>query len=95
MTALRSSGRATRGLSGVLAGGLVALAIVMCLAQWLAGNSGSPGPGAVVVVGHLLAALAAVVLQVAAERSGGRTAVLASWSVLVLAAAVLWFGWWA
>jgi hypothetical protein len=48
-----------------------------------------------VVVGHLLAALAAVVLQVAAERSGGRTAVLASWSMLVLAAAVLWFGWWA
>jgi hypothetical protein len=95
VTALRSSGRATRELSGVLAGGLVALAIVMCLAQWLAGNSGSPGPGAAVVVGHLLAALVAVVLQVAAERSGGRTAVLASWSVLVLAAAVLWFGWWA
>jgi hypothetical protein len=95
VTEVRSSGRAARGLSGVLAAGLVALAIVMCLAQWLAGNSGSPGPGTAAVVGHLVAALAAVVLQLAAERSRGRTAVLASWSVLVLAAAVLWLGWWA
>ena len=99
MTALRprgriNSGRATRGLSGVLAGGLVALAIVMCLAEWWAGNSGLPGPGPAAVAGHVVAALAAVVLQLAAERSHGRAAVLASWSVLVLAAAVLWFGWW-
>ena len=95
MTALRSSGRAARGLSGVLAGGLVALSIVICVAQWLAGNSGSPGPGAAVVVGHLSAALAAVALQLAAERSGERIALLASCSVLVLAVGVLWFGWWA
>ena len=71
------------------------LAIVLCLAQWWAGNSGSPGPGATAVVGHVVAALAAVVLQLTAERSSGRTAVLASWSVLVLAGVVLWFGWWA
>ncbi len=94
MTSLRPSGRATRGLSGVLAGGLVALAIVLSLVQWFAGNTGFPGPGAAAVAGHVVAALAAIVLQLAAERSRGRTAVLASWSVLVLAAAVLWFGWW-
>jgi hypothetical protein len=77
----------------VLAGGLVALAITVCLAQWLAGTSGYPGPGSATVAGHLLAALAAVILQVAAERSHGRLATLAAWSVVVLAAAVLWFGW--
>jgi hypothetical protein len=100
MTALRfrerSFGqRATRGLSGVLAGGLVALALVVCAAQWLAGRSGFPGPGMATVAGHVVAALAAVALQLASARSRGRGAALASWAVLVLAAGVLWFGWWA
>jgi hypothetical protein len=87
--------RAPRGLSGVLAGGLVALASAVCVAQWLAGTSGRPGPGMATVVGHVVAALAAVVLQLAAERPLGRSAALASWSVLVITAGVLWFGWWA
>ncbi|MGH3855685.1 MAG: hypothetical protein ACRDR6_19790 [Pseudonocardiaceae bacterium] len=87
--------RAPRGLSGVLAGGLVALAIVVCVAQWLASASGRPGPGMVAVVGHGVAALAAVVLQLAAQRFRGRGGALASWSVLALAGVVLWFGWWA
>jgi len=92
----RSEGvRAPRGLSGVLAGGLVALASAVCVAQWLAGTSGRPGPGMATVVGHVVAALAAVVLQLAAERALGRSAALASWSVLVITAGVLWFGWWA
>jgi hypothetical protein len=43
----------------------------------------------------VLAALAAVVLQLIAERFAGRLATLAAGSVVVLAAAVLWFGWWA
>ncbi len=86
---------ATRGLSGVLAAGLIALAVVVCLAQWLAVTSGRPGPGPAAVLGHVVAALAAVGLHVAAERVRGRFGVLASWSVVVLAAAVLWFGWWA
>jgi hypothetical protein len=82
-------------LSGVLAGGLVALATVVCVAHWLVGTSGRPGPGMAAVIGHVVAALAAVVLQLAAERSRGYSAALASWSVLVLTAGVLWFGWWA
>jgi hypothetical protein len=47
------------------------------------------------VAGHVIAALAAVVLQLAADRVQGRTAALAAWSVLLLTAAVLWFAWWA
>jgi hypothetical protein len=85
---------AQRVLSGVLAGGLVALAIAVCMAQWLAGASGRPGPGVAAVIGHVVAALAAVVLQLAAERSRGYSAALASWSVLVLGIGVLWFAWW-
>ncbi|MGH3831379.1 MAG: hypothetical protein ACRDRS_13185 [Pseudonocardiaceae bacterium] len=92
----RSDGvRAPRGLSGVLAGGLVALAIVVCVAQWLASTSGRPGPGMVAVAGHGVAALAAVVLQLAAQRSQGNGGALASWLVLALTGIVLWFGWWA
>ncbi|MGB9281404.1 MAG: hypothetical protein WCB57_15165 [Pseudonocardiaceae bacterium] len=93
MTVLRRAQRAPRGLSGVLAGGLVALAIGVCVAQWLAGMSGRPGPGMAVVVGHVIAALAAVALQLATDRFHGRMAALAAWSVLLLAAAVIWFGW--
>ncbi len=95
MTALRLSVRAARGLSGLLAGGLVVLAIVVCVVQWLAGTSGRPGPGMPVVVGHVVAALAAVVLQLMVDRLRGPLAALASGSVLVIAAGVLWFGWWA
>jgi hypothetical protein len=83
------------GLSGVLAGGIVALAVAVCVAQWLASSSGRPGPGAAAVAGHIVAALAAVALQLAAERSPGRRAALASGSILLLVTGVLWFGWWA
>ena len=87
--------RGARGLSGLLAGGLVVLAIAVCAAQWLAGTSGRPsGPGLPAVVGHVAAALAAVVLQLVADRSRGPRAALASGSVLMIAAGVLWFGWW-
>lgn len=87
--------RGPRGLSGVLSGGLVALALVVCVAQWLASASGRPGPGMVAVAGHGVAAMIAVVLQLAAQRSRGSGGALASWSVLALTGVVLWFGWWA
>jgi hypothetical protein len=85
--------RALRGLSGVLAGGLVALAVAVCAAQWLAGTSGRPGPGTATVAWHVSAALVTVALQLAADRLRGQVAVLASGSVLMIAAGVLWFGW--
>jgi hypothetical protein len=86
--------RVVCGLSGVVAGGMVALAVAVCVAQWLASSSGRPGPGVAAVVGHVAAALAAVALQLAAERSPRRRAALASCSILLLLTAVLWFGWW-
>lgn len=87
--------RALRGLSGVLSGGLVALAVTVAVAQWLIGSAAQPGPGGPVVLGHGAAALAAVALQVVADRSRGIRATLTATAVLVLTAAVLWFGWYA
>lgn len=87
--------RALRGLSGILAGGLVALGVAVCVAQWLVGPSGPPGPGTAVVIGHVLAALAAVALQMVADRARGPLAALTSGSILVITAGVLWFAWWA
>lgn len=79
----------------MLAGGLVMLAIAVCVAQWLAATSGRPGPGVGPVAGHVIAAAAAVVLQLAADRCRGRSAALAAYSIVALTACVLWFGWWA
>jgi high-affinity Fe2+/Pb2+ permease len=79
----------------VLAGGLVALAMTVGLAQWLVSEVNRPGPGTVAVVGHATAALAAIGLQLVADRSHGLRRFLAAGSILVLFAGVLWFGWWA
>jgi hypothetical protein len=87
--------RVSRGVSGVLAGGLVVFAIALCVAQWLVGASGRPGPGLAMVAGHGAAAATAVSLQLVADRCRGRTAALASCAVVLLTACVLWFGWWA
>lgn len=87
--------RALRGFSGVLAGGLVALAVTVAVAQWLVGSTARPGPGTAAVIGHGTAALAAVLLQMVADRSRGLRIALAATSVLVLTAVVLWFGWYA
>ena len=94
MTLPRPGARVPCGLSGVLAGGLVALAIAVCFAQWLAAASNRPGPGTPAVAGHVVAALAAVGLQLVAERSRGRSAVLAAWAMPIIVVSVLWFGWW-
>lgn len=87
--------RALRGFTGVLAGGLVALAVAVSVAQWLIASSGRPGLGTAVVTGHVIAALGAVVLQLVADRGRGAPAALACLAVLVVAAATLWLGWWA
>lgn len=87
--------RTLRGLTGALAGGLVVLAAALGVAQWLVTSSGRPGPGLAVVIGHAVAAIAAVLVQAVADRSRGSRAWLASTTVLVIVAVTLWFGWWA
>ena len=67
-----------RGLSGVLVGGLVALALVLLAGWFYAERAGLPGPGAGMLVGHLVAAAAAVVAQVWADRRTDRVGTLAA-----------------
>jgi hypothetical protein len=88
------AGRVLRAVSGVLAGGLVALAVGLVAAWYLASGAGVPGPGAGVLVGHGLAAVAAVVAQVRADRRPDGRGALAAWVVVALAAAVLVLQWW-
>jgi hypothetical protein len=78
-------------VSGVLAGGLVALAVALVSSWVIATRLGVPGPPVSFLVWHALAAVAAVVLQVRADRARSAGA---SAAVVVLAAAVLsalWF----
>lgn len=92
----RSSPRVARrhpllsGLSGLLAGGLVALAAVLLGAAVVATRSGSPGPPVAVVVYHGAAGLAAVLAQRRAERTGSMAPALA---VVLISAVVLVLLW--
>lgn len=87
--------RLWRGVSGVLAVGLVLLALALIGVQVYASTRDLPGPGVDVVVGHVVAAAAAVVAQVVADRRKGWVVGVCGLAVVVLAALTLWFYWWA
>ncbi len=82
-----------RGLSGVLVGGLVALALVLLGGWFYADRSGLPGPGLVVLVGHGTAAVAAVVAQVWVDRRPDRTGTLAAAALAALVVGGLALTW--
>ncbi|WP_222719821.1 hypothetical protein [Actinokineospora xionganensis] len=83
-----------RELSGALTLGLCVLALVVVGLQLLASSKGMPGPGFPVVLGHAVAAIAAVVFQRQADRRQGSVAVLPVLLVAALTAATIWFFWW-
>ncbi len=82
-----------RGLSGVLVGGLVALALVLLGGWFYADRSGLPGPGLGVLVGHGTAAVAAVVAQVWVDRRPDRTGTLAAAALAALVVGGLALTW--
>lgn len=84
-----------RGISGVLAAGLVLLALGVIAVQVYAGRQDLPGPGADVVAGHVVAAVLAVLGQLFADRRTGWRSALASLAVLAVGGATLWVFWWA
>lgn len=86
--------RLLRGLSGALAAGLVLLAVLLGVAQWVSGPDTVPGPGIGMLVGHWAGAVVAAVLQWIADRGRGVRAVAAAIAVLVVVVAVLWIWWW-
>jgi hypothetical protein len=87
------SGGFLRGLSGVLAGGLVALCVALVVAWGVALREGSPGPGAAVLVVHAVGAVGVVAVQRYADRTPGPRGVLAALATIVVVAAVLVYEW--
>ncbi|SDG00149.1 hypothetical protein [Pseudonocardia oroxyli] len=85
----RLPGRLLRGFSGVLCAGLVALFAVLVGGWVFTTRTGAPGPGPGMLLGHGLAAAAAVAAQLVADRRAGRVGALAAWVVVALAALVL------
>jgi hypothetical protein len=82
------------GLSGALAMALVVLALVVIGAYALALSRQYPGPGAVELGGHGVAATLAVFTQRFADRHRGPRSALASLGVIAVAGATLWLWWW-
>ena len=78
-----------RGLSGLLVGGLVALALVLVAGYFYAGRLGLPGPGPGMLLGHVLAAVAAVWVDRRLDRVG--TLAAAGLAVLIVGGlALVW-----
>lgn len=92
----RASGaRRGRAFSGTLCAGLAVLAVAL-VGAWLAARAdGDPGPGATLVIGHLVAAAMAIALQWVAERRADRAGGLAAGGVVLVAVLVGTLFWWA
>jgi uncharacterized membrane protein YpjA len=85
--------RLLRGFSGVLAGGLVALAVALVVGAVMAQQRAVPGPGVLTIAGHAAAAVAAVLVQRRADRAGGAAATGAALAVVTLTVVVLAVRW--
>jgi uncharacterized membrane protein len=78
----------------VLTGGLAILLVVL-VGSWVASMAaGTPGPGGLVLLGHLVAAAIAAGLQSVADRRGDRVGLAAAVGVLVVAVVVGLIFWW-
>ncbi len=82
-----------RGFSGVLAAGMVALVGGLVVAWVVALQAGSPGPGAGTLLVHAVAAAAAMLAQVYADRTPGPRGAVAALGVIVAVVAVLTVEW--
>ncbi|OZE15436.1 hypothetical protein CH249_02545 [Rhodococcus sp. 05-2255-3B1] len=94
MTGAGAGLRFLRGLSGIVTGGLVVLALGVAVTQYLGHSRGFPGPGALSVAAHIVAAIVAVIAQRIADHRRGFSAVLGALVVFVAAGLVLWTQWW-
>ncbi|WP_339380946.1 hypothetical protein [Nocardia jejuensis] len=81
-------------MSGVVAGGMVALAVTVVGAAIMGSERGFPGPGATDVGWHLGAATVAVAAQVFADRRRGFASFSGSLVVFLVAGYLLWAQWW-
>ncbi|MGI9000970.1 MAG: hypothetical protein ACR2GH_04825 [Pseudonocardia sp.] len=86
-----------RAVTGLLAGGLVALVVVLGAAWFIASRTGTtapgPGPGPGTLAWHGVAAAAAVLAQRHADRHSGTGGTVAALAVIGVSAAVLAAQW--
>ncbi|SEQ12231.1 hypothetical protein SAMN05216188_102136 [Lentzea xinjiangensis] len=82
-------------MSGVLAVGMVLLALANIGVQFYANSRDLPGPGMLSVVSHVVAALLVVAGQIVADRYADWKAPVSSSAVLLVTGATLWTFWWA
>lgn len=82
-------------MSGVLAVGMVLLALGNIGVQFYANSRDLPGPGTLSVTAHVVAAVLAIAGQIVADRYADWKAPVASLAVLVVAGTTLWTFWWA
>lgn len=83
-----------RGLSGIVAGGTVVLAVTVAGAAGIGARRGFPGPGSESVTWHVAAALAVVAAQIYADRRQGFAAFFGCLVVFGIAGYLLWAQWW-
>ncbi|MGW5054199.1 hypothetical protein [Actinokineospora sp. NPDC004072] len=89
-------GGPVREVSGALAIGVCGLALLVLGLQVYAWTQPDvPGPGLVALLGHVGAAVVAVLAQRVADRRRGPQAALAVLVVAIAACAALWYFWWA
>jgi hypothetical protein len=91
----RHRGGFGRELAGALAVGLSVLAVVVLVFQGLAWIRDMPGPGVAMVLGHLGAAVLALLAQRVVDRTSGWPATVAAVGVVAITGATMWLLWWA
>jgi predicted lipid-binding transport protein (Tim44 family) len=89
----KQGGRWWRGFTGSLAAGLVVLAIGVLVVAGVCLYTGVPGPGAVLLVGHPIAAVLALLAQRVADRRNGAAAVGGGVAVVLFTVSALTLFW--
>ncbi|WP_410656224.1 hypothetical protein [Amycolatopsis sp. lyj-112] len=87
-------GRLWRGLTGSLAAGMVVLAAIVLVIAVICLFTGAPGPGSLMLIGHPVAAVLAMLAQRVADGRSGRVAGFAGLGVVVSVTAALSIFWW-
>jgi hypothetical protein len=89
----KPGGRWWRGLTGSLAAGLTVLAIAVLVVAGIDLYTGAPGPGAVLLIGHPVAAILALLAQRVADRRNGVPAAGAGLAVVLFTVSALTLFW--
>nr|WP_143169007.1 hypothetical protein [Amycolatopsis australiensis] len=89
----KKRGRWWRGFTGSLAAGLAVLAAGVLVVAGIDLYTGAPGPGAVLLIGHPLAAVLALLAQRVADRRNGLPAAGAGAAVVLFTASALTLFW--